>query len=99
MAAISEPIEQTGQPCSTVTMRFVFFTDSMMVALSSGRSVRRSMISASMPSFASASAASMHMPTEMECDTSVTCAPSRTTRALPIGSTKSSSFGTGNERP
>ena len=35
----------------------VFFTDSMMVSVSSGRSVRRSMTSASMPSLASSSAA------------------------------------------
>ena len=41
-AQISEPIEQTGQPSSTVTMRLVFFTEAITVSMSSGRSVRRS---------------------------------------------------------
>jgi hypothetical protein len=57
-AQISEPIEQTGQASSTVTIRLVFFTDAIIVPISSGRKVRRSMTSASMPSAASFSAAS-----------------------------------------
>ena len=59
-------MEQTGQACSTVTMRLVFFTDASTVSMSSGRRVRRSIISASMPSSASFSAASSARPTEME---------------------------------
>ena len=55
---ISEPIEQTGQPSSTVTMRLVFFTDAITVSMSSGRSVRRSTTSASIPSSARRVAAS-----------------------------------------
>ena len=51
------PIEQTGKPSSTVTQRLVFFTDAMTVSVSIGRSERRSMTSAEIPSFASSSAA------------------------------------------
>ena len=56
-AAISAPTPDCGQPSSTVTMRPVFFTDAMIVSVSIGRSVRRSITSASMPSLASSSAA------------------------------------------
>jgi hypothetical protein len=46
---ISDAIEQVGQPSSTTTMRLVFFRLASTVAVSSGRSVRRSITSASMP--------------------------------------------------
>src|SRR3546814_6726695 len=58
MEEISLAIEHTGQPSSTTTRRLVFLRLSSTVALSSGRRVRRSMTSASMPSPASCSAAS-----------------------------------------
>ena len=56
-AAISAPTPDCAQPSSTVTQRPVFFTDAMMVSVSIGRRVRRSMTSASIPSLASSSAA------------------------------------------
>src|ERR1700737_1751657 len=46
----------SARPCRTPAPR-VFFTEGMMVSVSSGRRVRRSITSASMPSFASSSAA------------------------------------------
>jgi hypothetical protein len=63
MAMISEAIEQTGQPSSTTTIRLVFFRLASTVALSSGRRVRRSITSASMPSLSSCLAASSASPT------------------------------------
>ena len=56
-AAISAPTPVCCQPSSTVTARPVFFTEATMVSVSIGRSVRRSITSASMPSLASSSAA------------------------------------------
>ena len=63
---VKSPIEQIGHPSSTVTMRFVFLTDSITVAVSSGRSERKSISSASIPSPASTSAASKIIPTAIE---------------------------------
>ena len=57
-AAISEPMPATGQPSSRLMMRLVFLTEPTMVAMSSGRMVRRLMTSASIPSAFSSSAAS-----------------------------------------
>jgi len=57
LAAISAPTPDCRQPSSTVTMRPVFFTDSTIVAMSIGLSVRRSITSALILSFASSSAA------------------------------------------
>ena len=54
---IHTPTPDCFQPSSTVTSRPVFFTDSTMVAESIGRSVRRSITSAEMFSFANSSAA------------------------------------------
>ena len=53
-------------PPRTVTRRLVFFTLSTTVSWSSGRRVRRSITSASMPSLASSSAASSAKPTIRE---------------------------------
>ncbi|MCY1247774.1 hypothetical protein D9M72_611350 [compost metagenome] len=57
-AEISVAILQRGLASSTTTRRPVFSTDSSTVSMSSGDSVRRSITSASMPSFASVAAAS-----------------------------------------
>ena len=75
-----------GQPSSTETIRLVFLTDSTMVSVSSGRIVRRSMTSASIPSSASFSAAFSARSTISENAVMVTSSPSRRTLALPIGS-------------
>ena len=83
-----------GQPSSTETIRLVFLTDSTIVSMSSGRIVRRSITSASIPSSASFSAAFSARSTISEKAVMVTSPPSRRTLALPIGTTKSSSFGT-----
>ena len=69
-------------PSSTTTSRLVFATDARIVAPSSGRSVRRSMTSASTPSPARGSAAARQSCTRFIGLTSVTSAPSRTTRGL-----------------
>jgi tRNA U34 5-methylaminomethyl-2-thiouridine-forming methyltransferase MnmC len=57
-AEISAESDPLRQPSSTITARRVLPTEAMIVASSSGRSVRRSMTSALIPSAASASAAS-----------------------------------------
>ena len=51
------PIEQTGKPSSTVTQRLVLRTEAITASVSIGRSERRSITSAEIPSFASSSAA------------------------------------------
>ena len=56
-AAISAEMDPLRQPSSTITARCVRRTDSMIVSSSSGRSVRRSITSASMPPSASSAAA------------------------------------------
>ena len=99
VAASSAPIPANGQPSSQETKRLVFCTEVVSVATSSGRKVRRSMTSASMPSAAKASAASRARPTMIEKAVMVTSAPARTTLALPIGSTKSGSVGTSKVCP
>ena len=66
IATISLAMEQVGQPSSATTIRLVFLRLSSTVSLSSGRSVRRSITSASIPSSASFSAASSASPTAME---------------------------------
>ena len=66
IATISDAIEQVGQPSSTTTIRLVLASDASTAGLSSGRSVRRSITSASMPSAASFSAASRLTPTPIE---------------------------------
>ena len=96
---ISAPMPATGQPSSTDTTREVFFTLSMMVAVSSGRRVRRLITSASMPSAASRSAAFRAMPTMMPKATRVTAVPCRSILARPIGTMKSSSTGQGKLWP
>jgi hypothetical protein len=48
-AAISAPIPHYGQPSSTLTIRFVFFTDLMMAFLSSGLRTLRLITSALIP--------------------------------------------------
>src|SRR4051794_23785218 len=66
-----------GQPSSTTTARFVFFTDWMIVCRSSGRSVRGSITSASSScSDASVSAASSAVTAIREIPTTVTSWPS-----------------------
>ena len=57
-AEISEPMPANPAPASTTTARWVLRTESRIVAVSSGRSVRGSTISTEMPSLASSSAAS-----------------------------------------
>ncbi len=89
----SAPTPANGQPSSTVTIRFVFFTLATIVSMSSGRSERRLMTSASMPCSASASAAYIATPTMMLKATRVTRSPARSIFARPIGSTKSSDVG------
>ena len=56
--------------------------------------VRRSMTSASMPCFASSSAAVSATPTMRENAVMVTASPGRTILALPIGTIQSGSVGT-----
>jgi len=90
---------KVGQPSSTETSRLVFLTEATIVSTSSGRIVRRSITSAWMPASASASAARSARSTIRPKATIVTSAPSRSTFALPIGSTKSSSLGTSNVWP
>ena len=63
------------QPSSTTTARCVRATDARIVAASSGRSVRRSITSASMPPPASSSAAASALPSVPPYATSVTSAP------------------------
>mmetsp|Transcript_4739 Transcript_4739/g.6508 ORF Transcript_4739/g.6508 Transcript_4739/m.6508 type:complete len:240 (-) Transcript_4739:445-1164(-) len=91
-AAISEPTPLWGQPSSTVTTRWVFFTDSMIVLRSRGRSVLRLMTSTLMPSSSSVLATSSDTPTIREKVTMVTSLPSRSTLACPMGTTKSRSL-------
>ena len=57
-AEISAPIPAKRQPSSITTARLVLATDARIVASSSGRMVRGSTTSASIPCLASSSAAS-----------------------------------------
>src|SRR5690606_5282071 len=82
---VSLATEPNGQHWSTTTTRFVFFTDSMIESMSSGRIVRMSSTSTSMPSLASCSAASTQKWTGRPQLTSVQSPPSRTLRATPKG--------------
>ena len=84
-AAMSAAMPQRGLSSSTTTSRPVFSTDSYTVSSSSGLVVRRSMISASIPSAASSSAACWAMPTMRPMATMETSSPSRTTLASPNG--------------
>ena len=93
-AAISAPMPAKGQPSSTVTRRLVFSTEASTASPSSGRSERRSITSASMPSAASVSAASNARPTMIEKAATVTSLPVRATAALPMGTRCSPSAGT-----
>ena len=83
-----------GQPSSTATQRSVFWTEATTVALSIGRSVRRSITSASIPSPGQRLGRLQRVAHADRQATMVTSLPGRAIRALPIGSTKSSSFGT-----
>ena len=94
----SATIEATSAPqphsrglSSTVTNRPVLPTDSKIVVASSGTSERTSMTSASMPSPASASAASNDLGTIAPSAAIVTSDPSRSTFAEPSRSTTSPS--------
>eukprot|EP01139_Manchomonas_bermudensis_P023627 Amastigsp_a841314_229.p3 type:complete len:124 gc:universal Amastigsp_a841314_229:193-564(+) len=78
-----------GQPSSTVTSRFVFFTVAMMASRSSGRSDRRLMTSAETPWASRVAAASIAWRTPLPNVTIETSLPSRIVLALPNGSTKS----------
>ena len=75
------------QPSSTVTQRLVFLTDATTVSVSIGRSVRRSMTSASMPSSASFGGLERVGHADADQETMVTSLPARAMRALPIGTT------------
>lgn len=72
---ISAPTPDCGQPCSTDTKWFVFFTDSMTVSKSNGRRLRRLTTSASMPMALNSFAASKHVATAREKATKVMCLP------------------------
>src|SRR3954467_7291966 len=71
-------------PSSTTTSRLVFCTERRIVALSTGRTVRRSITSQWTPSPASVSAAARHSCKVRIALTSVTSVPSRTTAASPM---------------
>ena len=85
MALTSAPTPSVFTASYTQSSRDVFFTLSMMVALSIGRIVLKSTTSMSMPSAASVSAASSALCTMIEVATMVRSLPSRRTSALPIG--------------
>ena len=74
-AAISAPIPNCGHPPSTVMTWWVFFTESTMAALSSGRMVRRLMTSQLTPFSSSSLAASRAAPTARETATRVRWEP------------------------
>jgi hypothetical protein len=82
---MSAAIPQRGPASSTTTIRPVFSTLSRIVSSSSGEVVRGSMISHSIPSAASSSAASCVNCTMRPSATTVTSPPSRTTLASPNG--------------
>lgn len=75
LETISAPTPDCGQPCSTETRRFVFFTDSKTVSKSNGLKVRRLMTSASIPIWLSSLAASKAVATARENATKVMCFP------------------------
>ena len=82
-------------PSSTISSLPVFFTDLMIVSVSRGTMVRRSISSALMPSFCSCRTAFSALMVIMELVTTVISAPSATMRALPKGMhTSSSTSGT-----
>ena len=89
--AISAPAPPVLCATWVITARPVFRTDSTIVSMSSGASVRGSMISTLMPSAASASAASTARGTIDASATTVTSLPVRTTCASPNGIRYSSS--------
>ena len=93
-AASSAVTPYEGQPSSTHSARFVFATDAATVSMSSGRSERRSITSASIPSAASCSATWSARTVANECETIVRSEPCRATAARPIGVTNSGSSGT-----
>ena len=95
-AGIPRPLY--SQPSSTITQRFVFWTDRRIGASSSGRSVRGSMISHDTPSASSCSAAFIATLTIFDHATIVTSVPSRFTSATPIG-TRYSPSGTSPFEP
>ncbi len=70
-----------------ISKRLVRATDSRMVVVSSGATVRRSITSTEMPSVATSSAAARASCTMRDTDTSVRSLPGRTIAARPIGTT------------
>ena len=99
-AAISAPTPDCGQPSSTVTQRPVFFTDST-IGLGVHRAERAQVdhlgLDALLGEFFGGleRVGHAHRPGD---DGDVLARRARSC-ALPIGSTKSSSFGTGNDWP
>src|SRR4051812_33434837 len=89
-AASSSPAQPPRGPSSTTTSRLVFSTERSTVAASSGRSVRMSMTSQSMPSAASVSAADRHSCSRRMALTTVMSEPGRTTFASPSVATSPS---------
>ena len=81
----------TGKLSSTITNRLVFFILSMMVSKSKGRMVTKSMISTSMPSFSSASAAACTVFKIFPKETMVTASPRRRILHFPMGTRNSPS--------
>lgn len=93
IAAISEPIPHQGHPSSTLTILFVFLTESMIAYLSKGLIVLKLMTSALIPcSFCKISAACKENPTILAKAVIVTSVPYFSIFALPIGITKSLSI-------
>jgi hypothetical protein len=80
-AAISAEKPAVGPASSAMTSLPVLRTDLRIVSASSGTSVRGSMISTEMPSFASSSAAASDSCTSQASATIVTSLPSRFTSA------------------
>src|SRR5688500_11573739 len=87
IAASSAPIPPVVLSSCTISTLLVRRTDSSTASLSSGRSVRRSTTSVSIPSPATVSAAASAWCTASPYVTSVRCLPGRTTCALPSGTT------------
>ena len=85
VAAISAPIPNGTTASWAISRRLVLRTESRIVSMSSGATVRRSITSTEMPSPATASAAASASCTIRDTDTTVTSVPGRTTAALPIG--------------
>lgn len=86
-AAISAPMPKSRTASCAITSRLVFPREPRTVSQSMGATVRRSTTSTEMPSAASDSATARLSRTMRETLTTVTSVPSRSTFALPIGTT------------